>query len=213
MTLDTAVTLNPSSGWGTFGNPASGFNPCPELPFCFVEPFKRDAKYDPELESQCRVWIKAVVGEPLGDNFHEALKDGTMLCKLINVLQPGSVKKINTSKMAFKMMENIGMYLEATDTYGLPKSDSFQTVDLYEAQNMPQVINGIMALGRKAQAKGFNGPTLGPKESKGEKREFTEEQLKAGQNVIGLQMGTNKGASQAGMTAYGAPREVRDSRH
>ena len=36
-------------------------------------------------------------------------------------------------------MENIGMYLEATDTYGLPKSDSFQTVDLYEAQNMPQV--------------------------------------------------------------------------
>ena len=62
--------------------------------------------------------------------------------------------------------------------------------------------HGFLYFYQQAQAKGFNGPTLGPKESKGEKREFTEEQLKAGQNVIGLQMGTNKGASQAGMTAY-----------
>ncbi len=135
-----------------------------------------------------------------------------MLCKLINKLQPGSVKKINESKMAFKMMENIGNYLTACEKYGVARTDSFQTVDLYEDQNMPQVLNGIMALGRKAQSKGFNGPTLGPKEAKGEKREFTEEQLKAGQNVIGLQMGTNKGASQAGMTAYGASREVKDHR-
>ena len=42
----------------------------------------------------------------------------------------------------------------------------------------------------------------------GEKREFTQEQLKAGQNVIGLQMGSNRGASQTGMTAYGATRQI-----
>ena len=53
-------------------------------------------------------------------------------------------------------------------------------------------------LSPKAQAKGFSGPTLGPKESKGEKRDFTEEQLRAGQNVIGLQMGTNKGGIPSG---------------
>lgn len=40
-------------------------------------------------------------------------------------------------------------------------------------------------------------------------RNFSEEQLRAGQNVIGLQMGTNKGASQKGMTAPGAVRQIR----
>lgn len=39
------------------------------------------------------------------------------------------------------------------------------------------------------------------------KREFTESQLKEGKNIIGLQMGTNKGASQAGMS-YGRPRQI-----
>ena len=71
-----------------------------------------------------------------------------------------------------------------------------------------QVINGLHALGRKAGAKGFKGPTLGPKEAECNKREFTEEQLREGQNVIGLQMGTNRGASQAGQTAYGATRQI-----
>ena len=39
------------------------------------------------------------------------------------------------------------------------------------------------------------------------KREFSESQLKEGKNIIGLQMGTNKGASQAGMS-YGLPRQI-----
>lgn len=39
------------------------------------------------------------------------------------------------------------------------------------------------------------------------KREFSESQLKEGKNIIGLQMGTNKGASQAGMS-YGRPRQI-----
>ena len=51
-------------------------------------------------------------------------------------------------------------------------------------------------------------PGLGPKESEQNRRNFTEEELKAGQNVIGLQMGSNRGASQAGMTPYGLSRQI-----
>ncbi|CAI2733671.1 unnamed protein product [Schistosoma spindalis] len=40
----------------------------------------------------------------------------------------------------------------------------------------------------------------GPKLAQENKREFTDEQLREGANVISLQYGTNKGASQAGMT-------------
>ena len=36
-------------------------------------------------------------------------------------------------------MENIGNFLEGCYKYGLNKEDMFQTVDLYEAQNIPQV--------------------------------------------------------------------------
>lgn len=171
---------------------------------------KIDSKYDPNLEAEAREWIEAVTGRPFpAGTFAEALNDGQVLCNLINGLRPGSVKKINASKMAFKKMENIGNFLEAAGQYGLPKSDSFQTVDLFEAENMPQVINALHALGRTAQKAGYTGKTLGVKEAKKHTRAFDPEQQKiAGQSVIGLQMGSNRGASQAGMTPYGLSRQV-----
>lgn len=51
-------------------------------------------------------------------------------------------------------------------------------------------------------------PGLGPKESEENRREFSEDVQRAGQTVIGLQMGTNRGASQAGMTPYGLQRQI-----
>lgn len=171
---------------------------------------KQASKYDPGLERQARDWLQAVVGEPFpGGSFHEALKDGVYLCKAINVLQPGSVPKINTGKMAFKMMENIGNFLDAIGRYGVTKHESFQTVDLFEAENMVQVVNGIHALGRKARSKGFQGATLGPKEAaKNVRAHDPTEQKIMSQSTIGLQMGSNRGASQAGMTPYGLGRQI-----
>lgn len=73
---------------------------------------QQDAKYDAGMEAQAREWLEAVAGEPFpAESFHEALKDGTYLCKVINKLQPGSVPKINQSKMAFKMVMTISNYM------------------------------------------------------------------------------------------------------
>ena len=36
-------------------------------------------------------------------------------------------------------MENIGKFLDFADQLGVPKTDIFQTVDLYEGQNIPAV--------------------------------------------------------------------------
>ena len=49
--------------------------------------------------------------------------------------------------MAFKQMENIGNFLDGCETVGVNREDLFQTVDLYEGENMAQVVNGIYALG------------------------------------------------------------------
>jgi len=174
---------------------------------------KLDGKYDENLAIEACEYIKHYVpGADIGDDTSssgmlKALKDGSILCNLINAIQPGSVKKINESKMAFKQMENIGNFLTGCEKYGVNKADLFQTVDLFEGQNIPVVILGIHALGRKTSSKGLYG--IGPKESEKNERVFSEEQLKAGQNVIGLQMGSNKGASQAGQN-FGKTRAIID---
>lgn len=180
---------------------------------------KKAAKFDADLANEALQWITDVM-ESAGEGVDlphvtEAkqvpppLKNGVILCKLINAIKPGSVKKINSSNMAFKQMENISNFLTACEIIGISKIDMFQTVDLYEGQNIPQVINGIFALGRKSRKIGYNGPTLGPEEATENKREFTEEQLRAGESVIGLQAGSNKGASQAGQN-FGKTRAIID---
>merc|ERR1711910_122840 len=72
---------------------------------------KAQAKFSPERAKECMTWIEEVTGQKLGDikdqiDFAEHLKDGVQLCSLINALQPGSVKKINTLKAPFKQREN-----------------------------------------------------------------------------------------------------------
>lgn len=46
------------------------------------------------------------------------------------------------------------------------------------------------------------------RKTKGQKREFSEEQLRQGRCLIGMQMGGNRGASQSGMVGYGTPRQI-----
>lgn len=176
---------------------------------------KIKGKYDPELAAAACEWINDVIGEAAltqeggADELQRELKDGQVLCRLMNILSPNAIKKINQGSMAFKLMENIGNFLTAAEAYGVNKLDLFQTVDLYEGRNMSAVVSAIHALGRKAQANGYNGPVLGPKEATQNKRQFSEEQLQEGKKVIGLQMGTNKGASQAGMS-FGTQRHIND---
>ena len=120
------------------------------------------------------------------------------------------------------------MYLKACTNYGLKEQDLFQVNDLYENKNLYMVVDNLYALGGMAQKKSWEGPALGvkvvseiswrkltccdylnPQVASENKRNFDDDVLKAGQSMIGLQYGTNKGASQAGMTPYGASRQIR----
>ncbi|MCL4136439.1 UNVERIFIED_CONTAM: hypothetical protein GTU68_047743 [Idotea baltica] len=66
-------------------------------------------KVDAAKEGECMAWISEVLGEqfPEGVPSRTILKDGKVLCRLINKISPGSVKKINEPEPAFKSMENI----------------------------------------------------------------------------------------------------------
>jgi len=180
---------------------------------------KSQAKFDLERAQMALDWVEQMVEQKLdypgGDGIKDSLefgailKDGSILCKLINRLQPGAVKKINTMKAPFKQRENIEMFLKGCEAYGVKAQDLFQVNDLYENKNLYMIVDNLFLLGGHAQKNGFTGPLLGVKVANENKREFDDSVLKAGQSVIGLQYGSNKGASQAGMTAYGTGRQIR----
>ncbi|KND02200.1 uncharacterized protein SPPG_02686 [Spizellomyces punctatus DAOM BR117] len=175
---------------------------------------KAAAKYDPAREAEARAWVEEVTGEKCqGETLQDGLRDGVLLCKLINVLLPDKPLKFTTSRMPFKQMENINHFLGALTTYfQVPASDQFQTIDLYENKNPNQVVDTLFALSRHAHKLGYlpNGPTLGPKLAEKRELSFSDEQLAQGKSIIGLQMGFAGGASQSGMGAYGGRRQVVD---
>ncbi|XP_013780565.1 myophilin-like [Limulus polyphemus] len=162
---------------------------------------KMAGKRDQALEADILKWIEAILGEKLPPgNFDDVLKDGVILCNLMNKMMPGCIQKINTSGGQFKMMENINRFQDAAKKWGVPEIDVFQTVDLWEKRNIAQVAQCLMALGRACYTHPeWNGPCLGPKPSEENKREFTEEQLRASEGMINLQYGTNKGANASGL--------------
>uniref|UniRef100_A0A3P9ILS1 Calponin n=1 Tax=Oryzias latipes TaxID=8090 RepID=A0A3P9ILS1_ORYLA len=168
-------------------------------------------KYDPQKEEELRIWIQDTTGCSIDPDFQKGLKNGVILCELINKLQPGSVKKINKSSLNWHQLENLTNFIKAITDYGLKPHDIFEANDLFENGNMTQVQTTLLALASMAKTKGCHSRVdIGVKYADKQQRMFDEEKLKAGQCVIGLQMGTNKCASQAGMNAYGTRRHLYD---
>ncbi|XP_015748638.1 PREDICTED: muscle-specific protein 20-like, partial [Acropora digitifera] len=104
------------------------------------------AKYNAEDEAQACQWIETVLGRDVfggktgEDAVHEILADGKVL-----------VETIDTNLKLFQM-ENISKYLTfCGKQLGVPNGDQFQTVDLYEKQNMALVISQIHATGRRVR--------------------------------------------------------------
>lgn len=62
----------------------------------------------------------------LGVSYEDALQDGVILCKLMNIISPGSINKINPSGAGhFKICENLNKY----ERYFLFSSNSLKVTD------------------------------------------------------------------------------------
>jgi hypothetical protein len=138
------------------------------------------ASSGPTAEEEAQAWIEAVLGEKFLTSFGDSLKDGVMLCTLMNKIKPGLIPRIQTSSMPFKQMENVSSFVRACRSIGVAEFDLFETVDLYNQKNLGQVAQCIHALGRTIQKTmpDYDGPRLGVKESTVNLREFSEAQLR-----------------------------------
>jgi len=108
-----------------------------------------EAKFaeDAELEDTALDWIEQMTGVEL-DDIYRSLKSGVVLCKLMNVIQPGIIVKINTKELPLLHRENIQQYLDACTKLGVPSHDLFSVNDLYQRKMLPAVVTNIYSLAR-----------------------------------------------------------------
>ena len=113
---------------------------------------KREQQYDYDLEIDLQAWMESKLGHefPPAESFQKVLRDGVLLCNLLNNLAPNSCKPPKIPKPGqlgnFVMMENINNFLVGLDTLGFHTVDKFVTVDLYEGRNMLQVLQCLDCL-------------------------------------------------------------------
>lgn len=183
----------------------------------------RTMKPRTEVPNEVREGGEAVPGdkqEVQWKEFYDALKDGFALGYLMASLNPAyymsTPKKTWTrSNMpAFetaRQRERIGLFLSFVKDFGVPDTSSFQNDQLYEETDLTQVAICLSQLGTVAQSKpDYPGPqgfwTALHHENK---RDFTEEQKRAGHGVIGLQAGYTGGANASGVH-MGGRRHIND---
>ncbi|KAI8085384.1 kinase-like domain-containing protein [Thamnidium elegans] len=80
-------------------------------------------------------------------SLQQELKDGVILCNLVNHIRPGTIKMVAQKKgFAFIQMDNITRFLQGVRQLGMEQPRLFEANDLHGAKNMSAVINTILTL-------------------------------------------------------------------
>lgn len=104
---------------------------------------RMNAKYDKNLEADVQSWIEDQLGMKFDKEFGEMLKNGVVLCELVNKLMPGKVKKINRAGGLFRFQENITNFLRVCREIGVNEASLFPTESLAQLKDLNQVLTCI----------------------------------------------------------------------
>ncbi|KAJ2959329.1 hypothetical protein NQZ79_g5244 [Umbelopsis isabellina] len=94
------------------------------------------------------------------DNLHTELKDGVLLCNLVNKLRPNTIKQVGAKDLPFVKMDNITRFLQGARQLGLNTAQLFETIDLFEAKDMTAVINTILTIEKIHTKRKFSEPII-----------------------------------------------------
>ena len=141
------------------------------------EPKKGSPSISPDVIANVRVhaekeeaeairWMEAVLWCVKFDippsTLSECLKDGVVLCTLINSIKPGLIIRINQSDLENKQKENISNFLIACKSLQVPEKDLCALDDLYYEKNQGKVVKCILSLGKTIQTTvpEYSGPRI-----------------------------------------------------
>lgn len=117
---------------------------------------------DGAKESQILLWIWNSLDEISCLDYEQYLRDGAVLCRLMNIIKPGSIKgEISTATLKDKR-NNIERFTKACSSYGVPKELIFNSEDLLYLRHIPRVTRCMFALGKKTEDdEDYEGAELG----------------------------------------------------
>lgn len=154
-----------------------------------------NAKFDPERAQNALNWVCEVTGEgdPTGD-FGEVLRNGYLISKMILIIDPDVKKRIKkrrwkpkNTKLPFPAREQIEMFSKACKACGVRETDVFTSQDLWEQENLNNVVNTLYALNAQAvDMDCFDGPFIedGYATAQKNERNFTEAELRASRAAV-----------------------------
>uniref|UniRef100_A0A7S4NN09 Calponin-homology (CH) domain-containing protein n=1 Tax=Paramoeba aestuarina TaxID=180227 RepID=A0A7S4NN09_9EUKA len=118
------------------------------------------AKQNFELEWEVCDWLE-LLNKVAIDDFYTSLRSGVLLCETVNIIRPGTVKKINKKNMAMLEQENIRSFIRACKMFGMLDVELFTEKDLHCALNLPQAATCIHAFARRVCLnKNYKGPKV-----------------------------------------------------
>ena len=111
---------------------------------------KREGKYKGAAQQKVLAWV-ADVTEQEADfsrgNLIDSLRDGVVLCELLNKLQPGTVKKIDRKGKPMSNRENITKFMTGARSLGLGDHDLFVSSPITKPRSHSTLIS-LCASGR-----------------------------------------------------------------
>jgi len=156
---------------------------------------KLAAKFDAKKAEACLNWIAACTKKEVTGDFEADLKDGYLLCFLLRHISRKTYKdlkiKAKKTKQPFVCRTQIQNFVKGCKQLGMVETDVCSSQDLYEGDNLNNVVNHLYALNAicyKLESAGkYKGPFIvgaGTKFAVENKRNFTQEQLNAGKNMV-----------------------------
>ncbi|KAF7702897.1 Calponin-2 [Cucumispora dikerogammari] len=85
-----------------------------------------------KCETEMHSFFQQVLGKELPTPFYESLVDGITLLEIYKHYFPGQTTQIHKPIHAFKMRENLFLFIEKCRNLGVEESDLFVTEDLFE---------------------------------------------------------------------------------
>jgi len=112
------------------------------------------------FEEDIKAWISHATKQSVND-LETDLKNGVLLCNLVNAIRPNTILKINTYNAAYRQMENIDNFLKVVEKLGVPAGDKFSTEDLFYGNNLPKVVLTLCSFANTVKGQ-LNAPTYQP---------------------------------------------------
>jgi len=176
---------------------------------------KLASKYDVDRADLCLKWIAECTKKEITGDFGVDLMDGFLLCLLLKHISSKTYKKLHIkakpTKAPFVCREQIQNFVRGCKELGMAETDVCSSQDLYEGDNLNNVVNHLYALNAICYKLEEDGKYKGPfivgaktKFAKENKRNFSKEVLNHAKYITPLQ---NRGGiaddSKTDHDAYG----------